>query len=151
MKKNVLLSTVFIFSINAFSQTSATREHIKSLLEITGSAKLGVQMMENMAATFKKSLPEVPDQFWKDFLLEAKSDTLIELLIPAYTKHFSDEEIIHLIEFYKTPLGKKVVEKMPLIAQESYAIGEVWGRKISEQVLKKLIEKGYAPADQSKE
>ncbi len=151
MKKIALLSTLFIFSITTFSQTTATTGHIKSLLEITGSAKLGVQMMENMAATFKKSLPEVPDQFWKDFLAEAKPDTLIELLMPIYSKHFSDEEVLHLIEFYKTPLGKKVIEKMPLIAQESYAIGEVWGKKISEQVLKKLIEKGFAPAGRSGE
>jgi len=146
MKKTILLSAVFIFTIKAFSQTPATREHIKSLLELTGSAKLGIQMMENVIATYKKSLSTVPDQFWKDFLAEAKSDSLIDLIVPVYGRHFSDEEVVQLIEFYKTPLGRKVIEKLPFITQECYVIGEEWGKKLSEQVIKKLIEKGYAPA-----
>ncbi|TXJ28877.1 MAG: DUF2059 domain-containing protein [Chitinophagaceae bacterium] len=151
MKKIILLSALFIFSINTFSQTTTNQEHVKSLLEVMGSGKLGVQMMENLIAVYKKSLPEVPDQFWKEFMSEVNSDTLINLMVPIYSKHFTDEEVVGLIEFYKGPLGKKIVEKIPLITQESYMVGEAWGKKLSEQAIKKLVEKGYISADEKKE
>lgn len=127
-----------------FTQTTSSKEHAKMLLEITGSAKLGTQVMRNMISTFKKSMPSVPDIFWEDFLKEAKPEMLIDLLIPVYIKYYSDEELVKLIEFYKTPLGKKVTETLPLIAQDSYTIGAEWGKQISEQVVKKLLEKGYS-------
>jgi hypothetical protein len=34
--------------------------------------------------TFKNSTPEVPNEFWDDFMKEVKAETLIELNIPVY-------------------------------------------------------------------
>lgn len=100
-------------------------------------------MLDNMSTTYKTSLPDVPGEFWDAMKAEMKIDELIELIIPIYAKHYSDEEVIQLIAFYKTPLGKKVTEKLPLITQEAYVAGEEWGRKIGEKIVKKLTEKGY--------
>jgi uncharacterized protein len=143
MKKLILIITLYFLSFNSYSQTPATKEHIKTLLEMTGIAKIGVQMMENMLVTFKKSAPNAPTEFWDEFMKEVKPETLIELTIPAYAKHYTDEEVLQLIDFYRTPLGKKVIEKMPLVAQESYVVGAEWGKKLGEQVISKLKEKGY--------
>jgi uncharacterized protein len=145
MKKNFLIAFLFILSNSCYSQLTATKDHINTLLEMTGAGKIGVQVMENMIATFRKSMPNVPSDFWDEFLKDAKPETLIELMIPVYAKHYTDEEIVQLIDFYRTPLGKKVIEKLPLISQESYVIGAEWGRKLSEQAIKKLTDKGYMP------
>ena len=147
MKKTILLAAFFIISFQVFCQQPATKENVRTLLELTGSAKLGAIVMENMMNSFKQSLPAVPNEFWQDFKAELKSDTLIDLLVPIYTNHYSNEEILKIIEFYKTPLGKKVIEKTPLIMQESYAVGEEWGKKAAEQVVRKLIEKGYTKSE----
>lgn len=143
MKKIALLIILYSFSFNGHSQTPATAAHIKTLLETMGAGKIGVQIMENMLVTFKKSAPNVPNEFWDDFMKDVKPETLVDLNIPVYQKHYTDEEIVQLIEFYKTPLGKKLIATMPVIAQESYAVGAEWGKKLGEQAFKKLKEKGY--------
>src|SRR5688572_26949113 len=116
----IILTAFFVFSNQVFCQAPATKENVRTLLEITGSAKVGIMVLENMINTYKKSLPAVPDEFWQNLSSEFKAETLIDLLTPIYARHYSDAEVLKLIEFYKSPLGKKVIEKMPLIAQESY-------------------------------
>ena len=142
MKKLILIICLYSLSSNCYSQTPATNEHIKTLLEMSGAGKIGVQVMENMIVSFKKSTPNVPNDFWDEFMKDVKPETLITLMIPVYAKHYTDEDVIQLIEFYRTPLGKKVIEKLPLISQESYVVGAEWGKKLGEQAVKKLTEKG---------
>lgn len=143
MKKLVIIfSLVFSFG-GAYSQTESAKNNAKKLLEITGSAKLGIQMMNNLITTYKQTIPEVPSEFWDNFLKESKPEDLINMMIPVYLKYYTENEILKLIEFYGTPLGKKVIEVTPLISQDSYTIGTEWGTKIAENVIKKLKEKGY--------
>lgn len=143
MKKVILIIIIYSLSSNCFSQTPATKEHIKTLLEMTGAGKIGVQVMDNMIATFKKSAPNVPNEIWDEFMKDVKPEALIDLIIPVYAKYYTDEDINQLIDFYRTPLGKKVVERMPSISQESYQLGAEWGKKLGAQAVKKLQEKGY--------
>ena len=147
MKKIILLTAFCTLSYQVYCQQPASKENVRTLLEITGSARIGTILMENMMNSFKQTLTAVPNEFWQDFAAELKPDTLINLLIPIYSKHYSNDEILTIIEFYKTPIGKKVIEKTPFITQESYAIGEEWGKKAAEQAIKKLIEKGYTKGD----
>lgn len=42
-----------------------------------------------------------------------------DIYYPALKKHFSEEEIVELIKFYNTPLGKKMIAEMSLVTQES--------------------------------
>ncbi|OQP61915.1 hypothetical protein A3860_29920 [Niastella vici] len=143
MKKLILIIIIYSLSSNCYSQTPATKEHIRTLLEMIGSGKIGVQVMENMLVTFKKTVPNVPNEFWDEYMKEVKPDTLIDLIIPVYAKYYTDEDVTQLIDFYRTPLGKKVIEKLPLITQESYLIGAEWGKKLGEKAFKMLKEKGY--------
>lgn len=147
MKKTILLLSLFILSTGAFAQTRPTPEHVRTFLEATGAANMGMQMMNNMTEMLRKNVPQVPEEFWAEFAKEARPDTLINLVIPVYVKHYTDEEIVQLIEFYKTPLGKKIIEKMPAIAKESFVIGEEWGKKTAEVAVKKLMDKGYLPKE----
>jgi uncharacterized protein len=147
MKKAFLLVSLSILIGHCFAQKSASKEHVKTLLEVTGSAKVGLQVMSNMISTMKKSHPSIPEKFWDDFLKEAKPEEMIDLMIPIYAKHFTDEDVIGLIEFYNTPLGKKVTSTLPLIAQESYSVGAEWGKKIATQIIKKLEEQGYSQSN----
>lgn len=112
-------------------------------MELTGSAKLGIQMLTNITETYKKAYPNANNEFWDQFLKEASADTLMSMIIPVYDKSFSDDDILQLITFYQTPVGKKVIEKMPFIMQESMQIGAAWGKKLSEKVVEQLQQKGY--------
>ncbi len=65
------------------------------------------------------------------------------MIIPIYDKYFTDDDIHQLLAFYSTPVGKKLVENLPVITQESMNIGMQWGKQIAEKVLEKLKQKGY--------
>ncbi|MNF34623.1 hypothetical protein D3C84_154690 [compost metagenome] len=40
-------------------------------------------------------------------------------MVKLYTTNFSESELKDLVAFYKSPLGKKVLEKMPQLTQQS--------------------------------
>jgi uncharacterized protein len=143
MKKILLaLLTTLIFT-GAFAQDSEKTVHIKKLLDLTGSGKLGVQVMQTMITSFKQSTDSVPDKFWEEMAKEINADTLVSMIIPIYEKYYTDEEILQMIAFYETPLGKKVIATLPFIMKESMEIGQEWGKQVGEKVYLRLKEKGY--------
>lgn len=147
--KQILITLLFcgIF-MNGFSQSVSKTNDIKRLLEITGSGKLGVQVGQTMISSFKQSYPNVPEEFWNNFLKELNSDVLINMIIPIYDKYYSESEIRELTEFYQSALGKKVIATMPQIMQESMQAGQSWGRAIGEKVYTNLKEKGFVKKEE---
>ena len=142
--KKLFFSLLILLSIyNANSQSDSTNDKIRELLEVTGAGKLGIQMMNNMIAAYKKDMSYVPNDFWDEFTKEANPDDLIKLIIPIYAKYYTNEDITLLLQFYKSPIGQKVIEKLPLISQDSYEAGAKWGEEIGEKVVNRLKEKGY--------
>lgn len=72
------------------------------------------------------------------FLKYMTGDVLIDFLSGLYMDEFSENELIELTAFYKTPTGQKAIKKLPLLSQK----GARWGQKqVSDNVdeLKKLI------------
>lgn len=68
---------------------------------------------------------------------------MINMIIPIYDSCFTEQDIQGLIAFYKSPLGKRLVEKLPVITQKSFDVGQVWGQKIAAELLEELKQKGY--------
>lgn len=60
-------------------------------------------------------------------------------LVRLYTASFSEQEIGELIEFYESPLGRKVMEKMPALTAQSAQLTQA---KLEQAVpeVNKLIE-----------
>jgi hypothetical protein len=143
------LITLFLCGllINGFSQSASKTDNIKNLLELTGSGKLGIQVGESMINSLKKKYPNVPAEFWDNFLKEMNSDTLINLIIPIYDKYYTESEIKQLTEFYQSSFGKKVISTMPLVVKESMQAGQTWGKEIGEKVYNDLKEKGFVEKD----
>ena len=127
----------------SYSQDSLKEDHIRQFMEITGSAKMGKMVMDKMIESYKKIYPAAASDFWDEFAKEINLKDLVDMIVPIYGKYFSDEEITQLIAFYKTPLGKKIIETMPLIMQDSYGVGQAWGTKLAEKIQLRLKEKGY--------
>lgn len=70
------------------------------------------------------------------------------LIFPIYDKYFSDEEIVALIAFYESPLGKKTTSVLPQIMNESLAVGEILGREVQESAMERIGNE-VAPATKS--
>lgn len=142
MRKGWIIIIILLVSLTLSGQTEEEKLAME-LMEITGAKNIGMQIMDQLLTLQKKQFPEIPAEFWIEFKKQANVDDLFQQLIPLYTKYFTKEELEGLIEFYHSPLGRKLIEKQPLITQESFQIGYEWGQNMVKQVLDSLREKGY--------
>lgn len=145
--KKLLLALLFLGALHTVTAQapSSKDKKIKELLEISGSGKLGVQVANQMLTSFKSQYSLVPEEFWDKMKSKIKADDLIALVAPLYSKHFTEPEIEQLIAFYKTPIGQKTIQVMPLLAQESMQAGQEWGQKLGAQIAQELLDGGYKP------
>ncbi len=143
MKAIIIFVFISCYSCIGFSQTIPKTEKIKTLLEVTGSGKIGMQVVTQMIAAFKENYSNISDEFWNEFAKEIKPDDLVNLIIPVYEKYYTEDDIDQMIAFYKTPVGKKMIEVLPKVSQESMAVGQAWGKDLGEKVVVKMKEKGY--------
>lgn len=131
------LHFIFLFGSAAMA-TPATKETVLKLIDKTQAAQLGVDTFHQMMSTFAAS-GQIPAEMLALFKEEAKADELAELLMPIYQKHLSEEDIQGALEFYETEAGKNMIKTLPAIMLDSAAAGEVWGERISERVMERMV------------
>jgi uncharacterized protein len=116
---------------------------IRTLLDLSGAAKLGMQVIDQMITQMRQIHPDVPPDFWDAFKKEANAEDFTNLVVPIYAKHFSDDEVKELIKFYKSPIGQKLVREQPQMMRESMIVGQQWGFQLGQKIARRLKEKGY--------
>jgi uncharacterized protein len=124
---------------------AAARE-LAVVVRATDQIKL---ILPSIVQALKPAIVQGRPQVEKDFdafvplLLDnmnARTSELAELIALVYTRNFTAEEMREMMAFYRTPLGQKALEKMPIVAQESMAAGQAWGRQIGAEVQNRMIE-----------
>ena len=127
-------------SASAPSQTSppaakldpAKEAAIRHLMEITEVTKMGeniqsyiVQQVHDVAgrAIAPEKVSKFMDTFSTKFTASSSPGAVTDAMVTIYAKNFSMEDIQGLIQFYETPLGKRVVQTMPQVSQESQRAG----------------------------
>ena len=119
---------------------------LKQMFEVSGTENVYKTAITQVFSMFKQKYTDVGTEVWSELeaeFMQASLDDLVEMLVPVYSKHLTEEDLQAVIEFYSTPTGKKFAEKTPLITQESMQIGQEWGMKIGEEFVKKMEERGY--------
>ena len=126
----------------------AKEADIRSLMELVGARDL-VQDGENAAIeqSREKLLATVPNSdkgqafvnafaasYDKKFDVGQVTDQLVEF----YDKHFTDDEIKGLLQFYGSPFGQKVVAEMPKIGRETQAAIRTANAKAAKDALAEL-------------
>jgi hypothetical protein len=110
---------------------------IEEMLALTHAdrivAQMQAQMQPLMADTIKKmNLPDdaqpMAEEMQKSLTEWISSKLSWERMKPLYVKIYADtlteEEISGAIEFYKTPAGQSLLNKMPMILQKSIAASQ---------------------------
>ena len=125
-------------------QTSAEMvAAIEELLEITDTSALSSQTLETTVAQFRQLMPDVPDEYWDRFLAKVDYEELNQLMVPIYAEHFTLAEIDAMVAFYRTPAGQTIIEKMPLVLEDSTLVGQRWGMDIAQEIINDLEAEGY--------
>jgi hypothetical protein len=118
---------------------------IRSLMELVGARDLVQDGASNSAEQSReKLLATVPNNdkglafvnaFAASYQKKFDADQLTEQLVGIYDKHFTDDEIKGLLQFYGSPLGQKVAAEMPKIGRETQAAVRAAGTKAAKEAL----------------
>jgi uncharacterized protein len=58
----------------------------------------------------------------------------------VYANNFPIDDLHALNEFYKTPTGRRLLQKLPTISQEMLVAGMKFGQSVGEEVQRRMIE-----------
>jgi len=78
------------------------------------------------------------DAFAASYQKKFDVDRVTEQLVSVYDKHFKEDEIKGLLQFYGSPLGQKVAAEMPKISREIQAATRAASNKAAKEALAEL-------------
>jgi uncharacterized protein len=121
---------------------------IRSLMELIGAHDQVQDAVNNSSEQFKeKLLATVPNNdkgqafvtsFVESYQKKFDVDQLTEQLVAIYDKHYTDDEIKTLLQFYGSPVGQKFAAETPKIVREIQAASRTTGAKAAKEALQAL-------------
>lgn len=127
MKKIIVVIAIclFVFKVNAQDNGSYKSDTEKLVAVISENAfKPYIDQFASMVSADKQ------DAFRKD--IEATFPELYSEMAKIYMDQFTHDEIIELLKFYATPVGKKMADNSGSLAQKGMVAGQAWGVKVQE-------------------
>jgi hypothetical protein len=167
MKAFLVLAAIyvaaFLIAIQGASQTSADgatnkagishidpakEADIRSLMDMVGAramvreaaAQNAKEIRENLVATMPASDrgQQFVDAFVADYQKRFNPEEVTGQLVGIYDKHFTDDELKGLMEFYGSPLGRKYAVELPKITSEIQAANHAVSTRVAKDVLEDL-------------
>lgn len=121
---------------------------IRSLMELLGVRDA---LQENTAKSTEQYrdalLASVPDNdrgqafinaFMDAYQKKFNPDDVTSELVAVYDKHFTEDEIKGLLQFYGSPLGQKYAAEMPKVYAEANAAGRAVSLRVARDVIQDL-------------
>ena len=118
---------------------------IRSLMELLGARDMVAEGASNaMEQAREKLRSTVPNNdkgqafvnaFATSYRKRFDADQVTDELASLYDKHFTEDEIKGLLQFYGSPLGQKVAMEMPKIGRETQAAVRVASGKAAREAL----------------
>jgi hypothetical protein len=145
VKKMFIAVILAAAAVGGFAQEArpATNEDIENLFEVMDMKNIGLQTFDAMLAQMMQIFPDVPSGFLESFRENLDFSSLIDAFVPIYAKYYTHDEVMQLIAFYRTPLGRKTIELTPAITEESLTISMEWALRVSQQLIDAMKKKGY--------
>ncbi len=145
MKKTLtILSIILLSTISNFAQVDSTyRATLQKMFKVAGTEEIYEASIKQMFSFYKQQFQDTDTTLFVNLeqeFLKTSLDELIEMLLPVYQKYLTVEDLNGMIEFYKSPVGQKFAKSIPMITQESMQVGQQWGMKIGQDIMKKLNE-----------
>ena len=114
---------------------------------------LFAMMAERTIPTMRSSVPNLPEEAYAilheelaDAFRSASAD-LIASNAQLYLQHLTPDEIAELNNFYSTATGKKMLNIIPMLMQQSLYLGQEWIQKMDRDLRRtwraRLKQEGY--------
>src|SRR5579872_4014432 len=117
--KSILSLTCIVLGVTAGSVfAQPADEHaekianIRKMISLSGGQKIVDQMFGAMAANFKDPKQQ---EFFQQFRKEIDINQIYDMMIPAWDKYLTGDDIKDIIRFYESPAGKRLLAAQPQI------------------------------------
>lgn len=150
MKKAAAALLALAVSVGAIgvasAEEAASPEKIadtRKLMDVTGALQFGQMLSQTIVMQFSKALkaqrPDLPPEAYTILSEEvgkvvseemSRKGGYVDQVIPLYGKYLTHDEIKGLLQFYGTPLGKKLVSVLPPLTRESMMTGQKWAQSL---------------------
>ena len=130
MKKPIVVLALILTFFTSHSQNESYKDVLLEYMEVQGSLDSFNNSIDQMSQMMggqieADKLKPIMDEM---FL------SLVDALVPVYKNHLSIQDLKDGIKMYKTPIGKKIAQKTPLITQETMNVSMQWGMEFSSKI-----------------
>jgi hypothetical protein len=152
LRVGVLLTVVLASGCVSTQMSTAESKHAlaKELVNNARIAELlsktSAQLLPQTLATIRQNNPKMTneafDQLKQITLTEVQVilPEIIDATVTVYETDFDEEELRELTRFYRTPVGREIMEKVPKMALQLQTLGTAFGKKLVEHITTRLIE-----------
>ena len=152
----VFTMAMFTGLASAEEPTPAAVAVAKELIVLKGSTQLWDAVVpgviEQVKAVFMQTNPAlgrelngVAAQLRTEYAPRASQ--LVDQVAQLYARTFTEQELKDALTFYKSPLGRKIVNEEPKVLDDGFRRIQQWANKFSEEVMSKMRaemkKKGY--------
>jgi hypothetical protein len=145
----LVLALLLAIPLVARAQTTQDNEAEKialasQFLEATGVLEQGFRAIEAGLPAQRAANPAIPAVFWDRLLaqLKARRSEFVNEAAPVLARLFTTAELKGLVDFYRSPLGRRLLEIQPQIAKEIGEASQKWGQRLSVEVAQQLAAEG---------
>ncbi len=124
--------------------TPAAIATAKELVELKGGSQMFDPVIASIVEQTKNALLQTNPQLSKDLTDVAaqlrtefgpRRDELMTEAAKRYAARFSEAELKDLATFFKSPLGKKMIQQEPQVLDETFSFVQQWGPRIAEEAM----------------
>lgn len=128
------------------SDSLAAAKELITVLKLTDQIKtMAPIIMQGLKPAIVQNRPEVERAYDEvlPFVLELANRRLgefVEAAAAIYARAFTASELREIAAFYQTPIGQKMLAKMPGLMQDSLAAGQRFGQSLAGELATRMKE-----------
>jgi len=140
---------VFVRPVQAQRASPETMPAAKDLIQAMRAADQLKVLMPMLMQQLKPAIVQGRPEVERDYeallpqMLTLTDERMIEFtagMAAIYANYFTVEEIRQLSEFYRRPVGQKMLQVLPKIAQDGMALGQKLGQAMALDARNRMIE-----------
>lgn len=130
--KKLFIAVSFLLAVQfASAQSTDFKKDVVNYIKLSGATA-------NITAVLEPVIEQIPENnranFKKD--LEASLPSLYEKMAVSMMKYYTHDDVKKMIEFYQSPVGKKIQEVTPKMTKEQIQAGQEWGMELQGLLMK---------------
>lgn len=130
--RKLFIAASFLFAVQfASAQSADFKKDVVNYIKLSGAAAQVTAVLEPVMA-------QVPENKQADLKkdIDATLPSLYDKMADVMMKHYTHDDIKKMLEFYNSPVGKKIQEVTPKMTKDQMQAGQEWGMQLQGILMK---------------